>query len=88
MFNWILLTPGMCRKVRLRAAGDRMRRQVASWFTDESGQDLVEYALLVTLIGIAIVAGVAALGGAMQFVYGTWDSAIQSPTVVEVPDPQ
>jgi Flp pilus assembly pilin Flp len=54
---------------------------------DESGQDLVEYMLLTTLIGIGIVAGVNALSDSMSFVYASWDAAIQDPAVVEVPDP-
>ena len=65
-----------------------MWTQFERWFADESGQDLVEYALLTTAIGIAIVLGVEALGNAMNFVYSSWDGAIQDPAVVEVPDPQ
>ncbi len=65
-----------------------MWTQLGRWFADESGQDLVEYVLLTTAIGIAIVLGVEALGNAMNFVYSSWDGAIQDPAVVEVPDPQ
>ena len=66
----------------------RMWTQFERWFADESGQDLVEYVLLTTLIGIAVVLGVDALGNAMNTVYSSWDGAIQDPAVVEVPDPQ
>ncbi len=65
-----------------------MWTQLGRWFADESGQDLLEYVLLTTAIGIAIVLGVEALGNAMNFVYSSWDGAIQDPAVVEVPDPQ
>lgn len=64
-----------------------MWTQLGHWFADESGQDLVEYVLLTTAIGIAIVLGVEALGNAMNFVYSSWDGAMQDPAVVEVPDP-
>ncbi len=65
----------------------RMWTQLGHWFADESGQDLVEYVLLTTAIGIAIVLGVEALGNAMNFAYSSWDGAMQDPAVVEVPDP-
>ncbi len=65
-----------------------MWTQLGRWFADASGQDLLEYVLLTTAIGIAIVLGVEALGNAMNFVYSSWDGAIQDPAVVEVPDPQ
>ncbi len=50
-----------------------MWTQFERWFADESGQDLVEYALLTTAIGIAVVLGVEALGNAMNFAYSSWD---------------
>ena len=65
-----------------------MWTQLGRWFADDSGQDLVEYMLLTTLIGIAAVVGVDVLRNAMQTVYSSWDGAIQNPAVVEVPDPQ
>ena len=65
-----------------------MWTQLGRWFADESGQDLLEYVLLTTAIGIAVVLGVQALGNAMNFVYSSWDGAMQDPAVVEVPDPQ
>ncbi len=65
-----------------------MWTQLGRWFADESGQDLLEYVLLTTAIGIAVVLGVDALGNAMNTVYSRWDGAIQDPAVVEVPDPQ
>lgn len=64
-----------------------MREVLRRWLTDERGQDLVEYMLLTTLIGIAAVLGVEALSNAINFAYGTWDTGIQDPAVVEVPDP-
>jgi Flp pilus assembly pilin Flp len=64
-----------------------MRLHLRRLLLDESGQDLVEYMLLTTLIGIAAVVGVNALGDAVNFVYISWDTAMQDPAVVEVPDP-
>jgi Flp pilus assembly pilin Flp len=65
-----------------------MTRLLARWLADDRGQDLVEYALLAGAVGLAAVAGVTYLTGAMNFAYSTWDSAGQSDALVEVPDPQ
>ena len=37
--------------------------------TDESGQDLAEYALLIALIAIVVIAAVTLLGGNIQTVF-------------------
>ena len=58
------------------------------WIDDDSGQDLIEYALLATAIGLAGVLGINFLSNAMHDTYITWDAAVQSPELVEVPDPQ
>ena len=46
--------------------------------TDDEGQDLVEYALLTGFVAIATLAGVNALGNAINTAYTNWDSNQQS----------
>ena len=60
---------------------------VRRWFSEDQGQDLIEYALLTGAIGFASAVAVTYLGGAMQTTYNSWDSAVQSPDLVEMPDP-
>ena len=38
-------------------------------YNDESGQDLAEYALLIALIAIVVIAAVTLLGGNIQTVF-------------------
>jgi pilus assembly protein Flp/PilA len=45
-------------------------RRLASLIRDESGQDLVEYALLAALVGIACVAAWDGIASAVQARYG------------------
>jgi len=54
---------------------------------DESGQDLIEYALLTSFIGLVGFVGINALGSALNTTYSSWDTAGQSDALVEVPDP-
>lgn len=54
---------------------------------DDSGQDLVEYALLCSCLGFAAVAATALLRDAISATYASWDAAGQSDALVEVPDP-
>ena len=44
---------------------------------DDEGQDLVEYVLLTTVVGIAIIAAMSVLSDAMKFAYESWDSGTQ-----------
>jgi pilus assembly protein Flp/PilA len=48
-----------------------MRTLFTRFVREEEGQDLVEYALLVGFIGLIAVAGVTALGNAINTYYGT-----------------
>jgi Flp pilus assembly pilin Flp len=63
------------------------RSRAHRWLVDERGQDLVEYALLTAAIGFTSLLAVNFLGGAMRDTYVSWDSAGQTPDLVEVPDP-
>jgi len=44
---------------------------------DEKGQDLAEYALLIGLIALVVVASITALGGGLNTVFVSITSAIQ-----------
>jgi Flp pilus assembly pilin Flp len=52
---------------------------------DESGQDLIEYALLSASIGLAGIAAFNAIGSGMQTAYGVWLSS--ADTAANMPDP-
>jgi len=52
---------------------------------DESGQDLVEYALLTGFFGLAAVAGFDAIEAAIGTAYALWDGNAQA--LWEPPDP-
>ena len=45
---------------------------------DETGQDLIEYALLTTVIGLAAIAVFDILRGSIAFVYGSWNTGANS----------
>ena len=47
----------------------------ALW-TDESGQDLAEYALLIALIALAVIVAVTLLGGTIANVFNTVSSTL------------
>ncbi|MGE3508727.1 MAG: Flp family type IVb pilin [Vicinamibacterales bacterium] len=49
---------------------------------EDDGQDLVEYAMLIALIALAVVAGVGALANAINTQYQTIST---SPPLVPVP---
>jgi Flp pilus assembly pilin Flp len=58
------------------------------WLSEDDGQDIVEYALLGTFVGFAAIAGAEVLRAAMNATYASWDKAIQSDALVEVPNPK
>ena len=57
------------------------------WFHDERGQDLIEYALLCSAIGFAGAVAFSFISDAMNTTYTSWDDAIHSDTLVEMPEP-
>jgi Flp pilus assembly pilin Flp len=65
-----------------------MGRVLLRWVREEEGQDLIEYALLASVLGFAAAAALSAFGGVMQNTYLSWDAAVQSDALVEVPEPQ
>lgn len=65
-----------------------MYRLFLRWLRQDDGQDLIEYALLSSFVGFAGYAALGALGDLMQTTYKSWDTAVQSKELVQVPDPQ
>jgi Flp pilus assembly pilin Flp len=55
---------------------------------DDRGDDLIEYALLASAIGLAGFVGITFVSNALNATYLTWDDAVQSDALVEMPDPQ
>ena len=64
-----------------------MTRRLWQLLTEDDGQDLLEYALLGSTIAFAGVVGIDLLSDAMNSTYATWDEAVQSDELVDVPDP-
>ena len=62
-----------------------MRCFMNRWLNDESGQDLVEYALLVAFIALAGVAGFNFIGSVLGGTYTGWNNGVQD--LWEVPEP-
>jgi len=48
------------------ASLERRNQVIKKFMQDESGATAIEYALLATLIGVAIIGGATALGGAIN----------------------
>jgi Flp pilus assembly pilin Flp len=57
-----------------------------NFVVEETGQDLIEYALLSGAIGFAGVVGINALGAAINVVYGSWDNGVNG--LWQPPPPQ
>lgn len=55
-----------------------MLPKVASFLTDESGQDLIEYALLSAFIGVCAIAVWNNIPTSIAAVYGSWDGSVQN----------
>jgi Flp pilus assembly pilin Flp len=47
-------------------------------FLDDHGQDLVEYALLATFIGLAGIAALPLIAGAIGTTYNSWNTGTNS----------
>jgi Flp pilus assembly pilin Flp len=53
---------------------------------DDEGQDLVEYVLLTTVVGLAIIVAINVLSNAMLLTYQSWDGGMQA--LSQPQDPQ
>ncbi|NOT25178.1 MAG: hypothetical protein HOP16_03650 [Acidobacteria bacterium] len=58
-----------------------------NWLRNEQGQDLIEYALLCSAIGLAGVVAFSFVSDAMHDTYMSWDTAVQDPSLVEPCNP-
>ena len=56
----------------------RMLELFQALWTDESGQDLAEYALLIALIALAVIVAVSLLGTRVSNVFNTTGSTLES----------
>ncbi len=62
-----------------------MRSLMTRLLVEDEGQDLIEYALLATFIGLVGIAAFDALKTAIQNTYGTWNTNNNSNW--QMPDP-
>ncbi len=53
-------------------------RTVQNFFNDDSGQDLIEYALLAGFISLVAVLAITSVGEGVNAVYGQVDTDVQS----------
>ncbi len=51
---------------------------LSSFFQDESGQDLIEYALVAAVIGLGSVAAMSTLAGNITALFGTIGTTLTS----------
>ena len=63
-----------------------MRSLLLRYLADDTGQDLVEYALLGVTVGFASLVVMNTFGDVMKTVYESWDSGTQA--IWEPQDPQ
>ena len=76
----------MVRLVRRISQSTPMMTLLKRLLREETGQDLIEYALLTAAIGFAGVVGINLLGAAINTTYASWDTSVNS--LWEVPAPQ
>jgi pilus assembly protein Flp/PilA len=58
----------------------RMRKHLLRLWKEEEGQDLTEYALLLVLIALAAITVMSNLGSAINVVFSTGASTLNSAT--------
>lgn len=74
---------GPCAAGRSEPRSSLLRRLLR----EEDGQDLIEYALLSSAIGLAGAVAFSFISDAMRDTYTTWDDAVQDDVLVEMPEP-
>lgn len=62
-----------------------MRTNLCKLLVDDSGQDLIEYALLTTFIGLAVIAVFDVLRNSIGVVFGAWNTGAND--IWETPNP-
>lgn len=55
-----------------------MRNLVRRLLAEDTGQDLVEYALLAAFVALASIAGINAVQAALQTTYTSWNAGMQN----------
>src|SRR5262245_42802344 len=60
----------------IRLGGGTMKALMTRLWRSEEGQDLAEYALLIALIALVVIAAVTALGGQIQTVFNNIANAL------------
>jgi Flp pilus assembly pilin Flp len=63
-----------------------MKVLLARLLVEESGQDLIEYALLATFVGLAGAVGLGLIRPAINGTYVSWNTSMNS--LWEPPDPE
>ena len=56
-------------------------KNLLSTWTDESGQDLAEYAILIGLVALAVTLSVILLGDAISSVFNSIDSTLEGASI-------
>jgi Flp pilus assembly pilin Flp len=51
---------------------------IAAGWSEERGQTLVEYALIIALLAVALIGGLTAFGGGVDGLYGVIQEAIDA----------
>jgi Flp pilus assembly pilin Flp len=62
-----------------------MRRFISLLIQDDTGQDLIEYALLTTFVSLAVIAVFDVITAAISATYTSWNSGTNS--IWETPNP-
>jgi pilus assembly protein Flp/PilA len=65
-------------KQNTKAEGEKKMERIKNFFKDENGASAVEYGLLVSLIAVAIIVAVTALGGKLNSVFTYTDSKLNA----------
>jgi Flp pilus assembly pilin Flp len=65
-------------EVQMRIGAQFVRAIAAGVLADDSGQDLIEYALLTAIVGISGVLILSALSTTMSTAYSSWNTAGQN----------
>ena len=64
----------------MQSGGSQVKDLFKSFVNDESGQDLIEYALLASFISLVAVTAITNVGTGVNGVYGDIDAQVQAIT--------
>jgi pilus assembly protein Flp/PilA len=78
-FSWLLSNiPVHLKSNRRLRIMKNMKQLLNNLMTDESGQDLIEYALVAALVGLASIASMQSLAGSIMNTFTAIGTAIDS----------